>query len=431
MAGKTQYIHRRNIKFKNEIAKADKERILGVAMDTSKTFHRVIIFNFLGKMITEPFSIDTLLSGYSKLTSQIAKAQKRIKAEKTCIALETPAKYTENLVYHLKQDYKRVVFVPPYEVSQNRNQRTFHGLKTDDIDAGAVADLLIRGEFSELRQDKHIYKRLQNLVHWREQKLNIRTMIKNQIGHRLAKIYPGLNCTFDGKQAVYSQRHEYESLIHNGLIEMNRTPVEMLEIPENDLLRQFGYGTFQRGRHYIRRLKKRIEEMLLPEEMGNKMELDFLARDTQILKYLDGIIENAEKEIVELGSQTEAKYLFGQIKGISDLMASMLTGLTGSISKYKTAGHIYSYAGLNPKRRQSGSMDMGKIGIKRHGNSLLRCLLFRMASRVIISNPMFNAYYHKLKREKNKSWKELRIIVCHKLNKIMFALMRDKVPFRI
>lgn len=63
-----RYIHRRNIRFKNEIAKADKSKILGIAIDPSSNFHRVILFNFLGEIIGEPFSIDTLRTGYDLLT---------------------------------------------------------------------------------------------------------------------------------------------------------------------------------------------------------------------------------------------------------------------------------------------------------------------------------------------------------------------------
>jgi len=116
-------IHKRNIRFRNYIARANKKRILGVAIDTSKSFHRVAVFNFTGKMTVKSFSINTLSSGYDELRRQISIAQKKMNAERTYVALETPAKYTENLVYHLKKDYKHVVYVPPIDVAQNRNQR--------------------------------------------------------------------------------------------------------------------------------------------------------------------------------------------------------------------------------------------------------------------------------------------------------------------
>ena len=84
-----RYIHRRNIRFKNEIAKADKSKILGVAIDPSSNFHRVVIFNFLGEIIGEPFSIDTLRSGYDLLIKYINKAKRNRLSSDIYIAIES------------------------------------------------------------------------------------------------------------------------------------------------------------------------------------------------------------------------------------------------------------------------------------------------------------------------------------------------------
>jgi len=419
-------IHRRNIRFKNYVAKSDKKRLLGVSLDTSKTFHRVLIYDFLGKVKIEPFSINTLGDGYEELKRKIKIVEKRMKAERVYIALETPAKYTRNLIYHLQKDFKRVVVVSPYEVAQNRKQTTFRGLKTDEIDAGAVADLMVRGEFLQINKSNNNYIRLNNLVYWREQKLTMRAMIKNQIHHRFEKIFPGINCEFDGKKKLFTQ--PFISYLHKGLLNIDMTPQEILEESDNFLTEKFGYkdSTFA---HNIRRLKNRLNEMLLPEEKEARIDLDFLSLDRDLLRVYDLKIDEIEKEIVEIGSQTSAKYLFNQIKGVNELSASIYVGLIGDFRRFKSAGHIYSYAGLSPKRRQSGSMDLKSIGIKRAGNRLLRCMLFRMANQVIVSDPFYNAYYKRLKSEKQKSWKEGVIIICKKLNKVFYALMRDEVPY--
>jgi transposase len=422
-----KYLHRRNIKFKNSISKLDKKRILGVAIDTSKTFHRAIIFNFDGRRIGKGLSFNSLKDGYEDLKSRIGKAQKVTKAVRTYIALESPAKYLANLVYHLKRDFKSVVFVPPLAVAENRRQRTFRALKTDDTDAGAVGDLLIRGEFIEPREDSDVYLKLRNLVYWREQKLIMRSMIKNQLNHRFERIFPGINCDFDGKKRLFG--HAYDSFLHRGLLKYKKTAQEIIDIPDKELVEYFGYADHPKGPHHVKRLKSRFNEMLLPEEKTTKMELEFLEKDLELLHVFDGNIEQVEAEIVELGGQTNAKYLFNQITGISDLAASLYVGIIGDTEKYHSAGQIYSYAGLNPRRHQSGKTNKESMGIKRVGNSLLRCLLFRMASQTILCNKYFNAYYKKIRQEKKKSWKEGTIIICHKLNNIFFALMRDKVPY--
>ncbi|OGX51566.1 MAG: hypothetical protein A2267_08840 [Omnitrophica WOR_2 bacterium RIFOXYA12_FULL_38_10] len=202
-----------------------------------------------------------------------------------------------------------------------------------------------------------------------------------------------------------------------------------MECDNEILLKQFNYNNHPIGPFQIKLLKKRIGEMLLPEERVSKVEIESLAKDMELLRFYDVVIEKVENEIVQYGSQTLAKYLFDQIAGVSNLSASVYVGVIGDPVKYKSAGHIYSYAGLNPKRRQSGKMNLTSIGISRIGNSLLRCLLFRIASQVILCNSFFKDYYHKLRVDKRKSWKESKIIICRKLNNIFFALMRDKAEY--
>ena len=69
-----KYIHRRNFKFKKEVALANKSQMLGVGIDPSKHFHRVVIFDFAGKVLMEPFSIDTFKNGYAELKRNISKS---------------------------------------------------------------------------------------------------------------------------------------------------------------------------------------------------------------------------------------------------------------------------------------------------------------------------------------------------------------------
>lgn len=69
----------KNRKFYNGIRGIKKDKLLGVAIDWSKSFHKVMIFDFNGKILVKPFEIDTLRSGYDKLISMMQKTEKKIK----------------------------------------------------------------------------------------------------------------------------------------------------------------------------------------------------------------------------------------------------------------------------------------------------------------------------------------------------------------
>ena len=170
--------------------------------------------------------------------------------------------------------------------------------------------------------------------------------------------------------------------------------------------------------------------MLLPEENIARTNLETLEVDVRILRLIEKELQSAEEQIIELSKKTPAIYLMGQIKGITDLHASLYVGLIGDFKKYKSARNIYSLSGMSPKIQQSGSASMSRsTGIKRARNSVLRALLFKMACFVIINEPFFESYYQKIKTEKNWGWKQRIIAVYRKLNKILYALMRDKSQF--
>jgi transposase len=119
----------------------------------------------------------------------------------------------------------------------------------------------------------------------------------------------------------------------------------------------------------------------------------------------------------------------GQIKGITDIWAAEYVGLAGGLKHFKSAGHVYSLSGLSPKSHQSGSLNKTSLGIRRMGNKQLRKVLYQMASQVMVCEPVFKEYHARIKKS-GKHWKKIRVAICRKLNKTMFAMVRDRAPFR-
>jgi len=420
-----KYIHRRNIEFLRKIAKSDKTKILGIAVDPSKHFHRVIICDFNGKMLAPPFSIDTFQKGYDKLVKKINRLSNKINAENVYIAIEGAASYSENLIRHLRKDFENVVFVATIAVANNRKQRLLQGLKSDDYDAGAVADLLTRGEFKRYVKDTRNYYRMKELVYWRASKQKLLIAARNQILHRLEKIYPGLNINYGDQKKLCANPES--DVLFNGLLNARKTAREILEIPDTGLSQMFGYKTGY-GRNRVKQLKIKFKDMLLPDEEIAKEQLSILERDVKFLRYLEVELKEVEKELVDLAKNTPAKYIMGQIAGITDIYSAIYIGLVGDLKNYKDASDIFAKSGLTPKLKQSGTRNI-KGGIRRTGNKILRTHLFRMATFALLKEPIFKEYYLRRRDDTKRHWKKNRIAVANKLNRTLFALMRDRVPF--
>lgn len=419
-------IHRRNIKFKNYIAGVDKKKVLGVGIDPSKHFHRVVIFDFTGKILTPPFSIDTFQAGYKELTRKIARCSKKIIAEGVYVAIEMPASYSHSFIQKLKGDFDHVVMVSPTAVADNRRQKSLYGLKTDDIDAGAVGDLLCRGEFHcSSHDDSRLYE-MKECVLFREARLNTVITFKNRISFRLDKIYPGYNTKYE-QYAALSQTPD-KDVLYQGLIHHKMTGQEILCTPDYDLVKLFGYEKKNMGMERIKKLKEKLKLMILPKESIARLHMDLLEIDVKQYDSLKIELKKIENRIVELSRRTPAKYLFGQIKGVKDLYAASYIALIGDIKLYKNAKHIFSKSGLAPTVHQSGMTAKQSVRARKAGDKCLRTILFRMASFAKLHEPSLKLYAERL--EKNGlHWKKKRIAVANKLNRIMFALIRDKAEF--
>src|SRR5262249_277503 len=146
--------------------------------------------------------------------------------------------------------------------------------------------------------------------------------------------------------------------------------------------------------------------MLIPRDDIARSNLDLLSLDVKLFKNLENEVHKVEENIIELAKKTPAVYLMGQIKGISDLYASMYVGIIGDYRKYNSGKNILSLSGLSPSIYQSGLLPMNRSkGIKRLGNKILRSVLFNMSRLVILSDPYFKNYYNRNKNEKGRNWK--------------------------
>ncbi len=112
------------------------------------------------------------------------------------------------------------------------------GLKTDDIDLGAIGDLLMRGKGYEYNlKEAGVYLSLKEETFWREKKLKMQTRLKNQIKARLNKIYPGLMSKYKANKPLFSDL--WNSQVARGLIRSRLTPAQIQSMNAGELIKQF------------------------------------------------------------------------------------------------------------------------------------------------------------------------------------------------
>lgn len=426
---KQRYIRgKKEERFKRKIRGIEKEKILGISIDTSKDYHKALIFDFEGRILDGPFEFDIFKEGYENFKKRMRKAIEQTKAKRIFLGLEPTGSYHENLARHLKDDFKEVEFINPSATYANRAQDMLRGLKTDDIDLGAIGDLLMRGKGYEYNlEEEGVYLNLKEQTFWREKKLKMQTRLKNQIKARLNKIYPGMMSKYNDNKPLFSDI--WKSQVARGLIRSKLTPAQIKIMKVEELKRKFKKVSCPLSSKWAEKIVEYTKRMLCPKDEILKIEMDLVNRDLNLLEALEREITFVERRMVEEVKKTDSSFLLGKIKGLSDIMIASFAGAVGRISNYNFGKQIFSKSGLSSKVNQSGKRNIKGLSIRRVGSKTLRCILFKMGDSVKKHNPYFALYYSYLTEKKGKPWKKAHIAVTNKLVRVMFAMLRDRADF--
>lgn len=218
-------------------------------------------------------------------------------------------------------------------------------IKTDAIDARTLAHLLRTDLIPAAYVPPRETRDLRELLRYRQDLVKQRSALKNRVHALLAK---------DGYLPPYT-----------------------------DL---FG----KEGRHWL-------EGVELREQQGNQLQ-GYL----RVLDCLTEQIREADARVQKTCTLTpEAKLLLG-IPGIGPLSALVILAELGDISRFPTAEHAVSFAGLAPSVYSSGGKTR-RGSITKQGPSALRWVLIEAAHHAVRKPGKLGRLYERLCRGKHKS----------------------------
>lgn len=120
--------------------------------------------------------------------------------------------------------------------------------------------------------------------------------------------------------------------------------------------------------------------------------------------------------------------LLETIDGVGTTIALTAIAVFSDISRFPSAKHAASYAGIVPSTHQSGNHDAhGRI--TKRGSAELRAMLCQAAHHASRPTHPLNPYFARVCAK--RGYKQAVIAVAHRLCRIIFAMLRDKVPFDI
>lgn len=144
------------------------------------------------------------------------------------------------------------------------------------------------------------------------------------------------------------------------------------------------------------------------------------------IEFLNKTAAKVEAQVRELLNRVEP--LIVTVPGISTTTGAQIVAEIGDVRRFKNAAAVVKYAGLNSGVSQSGRFEAKGEPIAKKGSPYLRRSLWLAANRARQFDPKLKEFYEK-KRDEGKCHRVAVTAVARKLCHIVFAVMRDRVPY--
>jgi transposase len=405
-------------RFVERVRGVDSGRLLAVPIDVGKASAAALVCDFWGEVVVPPFTFPLTEPGVQRLRLAVARAEAGRDAAWVRAGLEQAGHYHRTLLSRLVEIGLDVVLLNPAQVKENRNQSLLRSLKSDAIDLGAMAELLIRGKGRPASAGEDALAAQAALTAHRSRKVKARTAVKNHVHASLDLVFPGLAGCF----ADLLDTRLGRLLLAEGL-----EPERVRRLgPER--LRVFcaRRGVTVRRAKALQVVEAARDSLGLPPQV-RAVHAQVLAADVALLGALDTAIDRAETELAAILPQTPAGILTTMPR-VGVVRASSYGAGVGDPSRFRTAAQVYRMAGLVPRLYESAGRRRAHTSISREGKAELRGAIIELGRALRQGDPDFARYGAELVAR----GKAPGIVACalgHRANRVAFAMVRDQIPY--
>jgi transposase len=315
----------------------------------------------------------------------------------THVAMESTGVYWKP-VYNLLEDHLTVVVVNAQHIKQ------VPGRKTDVRDCEWIADLLRHGLLRASFIPDRAQRELRELTRYRTSLIQERAAEVN----RLQKVLEGAN------------------------IKLAAVTRDITGVSCREILAELVAGSIDAvAMANLARGKLRAKIPELEQALVGRMRPHQQFLIAEQLAHIDAMDEAIERVSAEIEQRTrpcaEAIALLDTIPGVARRTAEVLVAEIGTdMTRFPTAGHLASWAGLAPGNNESGGKRRG--GKTRKGSPWLRAALVEAANGAGRKNGTYvQAQYRQLTRRKGR--KRAAVAVAHTTIVIAYHVIKEQRPY--
>jgi len=335
-----------------------------IGADVSKGYADFCVLTADGE-VRQQLRLDDTRRGHDRLEELVRSCAEQQDAT-LLVGMEATGGLELNWLHALKtleQDADLTVYqLNPYVLRKFVEQR-LHVNKTDASSARSIADYLRRG----LAEDHTPYsddgpsRGLRTLARKTKRMIDQSVQLKNELQALLQRAHPELVQHLRGHMSQWVLK----------LIRKYPTPTKLLEAAPQEIA-EIPYVTEAKAERLIEAARTSVASQ---QDEDTGLALSLMAED---LLRLESRIGRLKERLWNRIKDRRAPHLLKSIGGIGRWSATVLYCEIGDIDRFSSPKQLAAYAGLDPRREQSGDQQIDK-SITGQGNRRIRSILYGCA----------------------------------------------------
>ena len=397
-----------------------RRKVLVAGLDVSKNKFTITVLNGMYEELIKSHDVilnkDSIELLYQRLDTVIEKEG----ITEMLFGCEPSGIYYKPIIKELMQKYPygKYKLINPSSTKSNREQR-MEREKTDNIDAYAIADLVIRGQCYDLIQENTVFNVIKEYVKELDHIVKETVRFKNKLHALTDELYPGLESPNNSLlDSIYGKR----------FLKVLPAPETLHKLDTKDWQRLLSTKEYHLPTHMANNLKERCSQIRVYKHSSFNTTRDYISFMVEGYEQLEKRKEAIKEKLDELIEGLDFGNNLLEIKGLSTLSIARIIAYTSNPYRFKSGKEVACFAGLLPKADQSGKKEKGKI-LSKKGHKKLRSELVQAAQRVITSTGYFTAYYNRLVLENHKDPMVAIVATANKLIKVIMRMIHTGERF--
>ena len=335
----------------------------GVGIDISKGKSTIAIMSTEGEIIEEPFEISHDIEGFELLESKLKKLPK----ENLKIVLEQTGTYHLPVLGYLLDKGYFVTAKNALEIKKYLD-RGLRKAKTDKKDASKLAEYVCDNWYKmvKARENDEIYDNLKFLSRQYLSTIAVQVKQKINFSNLCDLLFPGYYQLLDDNIFILGLE-VFKKYYHPDIVEDTKESQFIKEVDK--IAKKLGHKGA--GISLANKIYSLAQKTVSRRPNNSYAQLSAInCADTLIstIKASKNIIAEMDKLARELPEYD----VISNISGCGEKLTSRVIAEIGDVRRFKNAGSIIAYAGLDSPPYQSGKFEAKNRHISKRGNKYLR-----------------------------------------------------------